>query len=660
MAAFESISRVLNASRSALLLVPGDKLEYSDSLILALLHGVGIAALTYYYHAPLLLTVALAAGAAAFHLLTRYASLTPFFFAYGVLLVRVMFVRILHGTVGGYFDYELPDWPLVFLQVDAATLAAGIYVALIAAAGIVRDKRMTLRLAATAMIALSVVWAALEYGGHRTSGSTGSDPYTYVQMAVDIAQHGTPAHRFEIFPAFASVKIGWFELLHVGYHLPMNTLGDAVSVFPIGGAFSYAVAFRLFGEAALYWVNPAYSLLAVIASGLLAWELTRGRDSAFRLLASAATLAIVATTNQQVVWAGVTMVDAQAEFFSVLSFFFALRTRHDKSAWTLILCGAFLAAAYWVRHTQIVLIPSLVLLLWVFKGSLRERAMALVLCGGTALVLASGDLLYHQFYLGGWLHPESEELALYSAGAIWNSASELYLAAFAANEFGWLTPFMICGALLYLRRIPIEAIALIVWLATTIAFHLPYAAVRLRDLLPEFPALAFLAAFGAVDAASYLLAHARLQWAAGLVLFAGIELGALRVWNTARGVFEPAQPIFGFMSASQRASFTQLEAMTPPNSVIGSTLNDGPIELYSGRRSFRPDGWSSAERRVFLDIERSANAPVYLLQDGAAMDGVLDDLVHDSQIRLITSLDVPLFGDNTSSSPGALWEIEPK
>lgn len=652
--------RVVSASLSALLLSPRDKLGFAVNILLALLHGAGTAALATYYHSPPLLTVGFLILIVSFQFATSSAILSPFFFAYAVLLMRVIFVRILHGSVGGYFDYELPDWRLALLQVDAATLASGIYSALIAITWLLRSRVLAMRLASLGLTASTIIWAAVEYIAHRTSGTTGSDPYTYVQTALDIAGRGTPAHRFSLFPAFDTVKIGWFELLHVGYHLPMNQLGDAVSVLPIGGSFAYAVAFRLFGEDAIYWVNPVFTLLAVIASGLLAWELSRGHSSVLRLTVAAATAAIVATANQQVDWAGVTMVDSQAELFSVLSLFFALRGRHAKWTTSIVLSGAFLAAAYWVRHTQLVLVPSVVLILLVFNHATRDRIKALLLCGGTAMLLAFVDLWYHQAYLGGWLHPESEELALFSATAIWSSASSLFLQAFAANEFGWLAPFVICGTFLFLVRDRNLALALLIWLVVSLAFHLPYAAVRLRDLLPEFPAVAFLAAFGVCGTADALLANRRFRWATGILVLAGIQLTLLRVWNTVPRVWEPAQPIFGYMSASQRESFARLGAVTPPDAVIGSTLNDGAIEMYSGRSTFRPDGWNSAERRVFLDVVRQLGAPVYVLQDGTAMDGVLDDIGRDMQLRRIATLDVPLFGDGKTKMPGALWMIEQK
>ena len=653
-----SLSRLLRANLSALTLRPAEPLEFSENLILIGFHGVGLTTLVLYFHLPGISIVLLLTALVILQLTTRTAILAPLFFVYAVLLMWFVFVRIMHGTVGGYYDYLQPEWGLPLLDVQVATVAGGINVMLSALASILKPRRRAVFLTALAMLALTLAWGSVEYFGHRTQGTTGSDPYAYVQMGIDLATRATAVHRFDLFPEIAPMKIAWYPVIHVGYHLPMNEQGDAVSVFPIGGAFAYAMSFRIFGEEGLYWVNPFFSLLSALGAWLLAWELTRNYSPVLRAMTSAITSALVATANQQVVWAGVTMVDAQAEFFSILSIFFALRSKNDKSIWPLLLSGATLGAAYWVRHTQIVLAFSLLVLFWMCNDTFGGRARAVIVSAAAALALGIGDLWYHQAYLGGWLHPESEELALFSANVIAESAGNLFQQAFAANEFGWLAPFLIYGAVQFGRRSKAQSAALIVWLALSLALHLPYAAVRSRDLLPEFPAIAFLTAFGLCFLAEKLLSSRRMQWVAGVLIFAVLELLLLRVWNTVPRAWQPAQPNFGYMTESQRAAFDQLAALTPEDAIIGSTLNDGAIELYSKRNTFRPDAWKSADLREFLSIARQSHSSAYLVEDGAAMDSVLDDLRRDLRVRRVGTLDVPLFGGAPIAEPGALWKIE--
>ncbi len=615
--------------------------------------------LARYFHLPWTLVIALLLALVLFaFVIRRTVVLAPFFFLYASLLVRYAFIRIGHGTVGGYFDYLPPDWGFALFRTEAATLAAASYSALIAVALILKSRRQAAWLVAYTLLAGTLVWATVVYIGQRTSGTTGSDPYAYVQTGIDLATRGSAVHRFALFPEVAPSKIAWYPVLHVGYHLPMNDRGDAVTVFPSGGAFAYAIAYRVLGEQGIYWVNPLFSLLSALAAGLLAWRLTRKHDRVIRALTAAATCALVATANQQVVWASVTMADAQAEFFSILSLYFALRTLDAKSLGPPILSGLSLAAAYWVRHTQIVLIPSLLILFWYGNSNPRGRIRAIVASGVTAFLLACGDLWYHESYLGGWLHPESEELALFSVNVVGETASLLYRQLFAANEFGWLAPFLIYGAVQFARRARAEFWALAAWIGLSLAFHLPYAALRLRDLLPEYPAIAFLTAYGVCTLTARLISGRRTQLAGGLVTFVLLGVLVLRVWSTAARSWQTSAPAFGYVSEAQRAAFNRLGTLTSADALVGSTLNDGAIELYAQRNTFRPEDWTSSELREFLRLVRIRHPDVYLLEDGAAMDGVLDDLRRDYHLERVATLDVPLFGDAAAAQPGALWKLE--
>jgi hypothetical protein len=656
-----SASRLLRTNLSALFFRRPEPLELYETILLTAIHAAGLVALAVFFHISWVVVVP---GLFLLFLLQPRVQLSPllapFLLAYGVLLIRFVFVRFLKGTIGDYYDYLLPDWGLALFHVQAATLAAGIYSMLFCGALVLRSRRREAVAAALILAVGTVIWAGVEYSSHRTAGATGSDPYDYAQMGVDLAANGTVVHRFPLFPIFATLKLSWFPLLHVGYHLPMNEQGDAATVFPAGGALAFALAYRVFGEEGLYLVNPLFTLLSALAAGLLGWELTRDHDMALRALVASLTCILVATANEQVAWAGVTMVDAQAEFFSVLSVLLALRTRRDKSASLLLMSGGALAAAYWVRHTQIVLVASLLIIFLEGNVNFHDRARALFLSGGAALVIAAGDLWYHQTYLGGWLHPESEELALFSASAIPSSAGSLLQQAFAANEFGWLFPFLILGAVFYVRGHRTEFAAIAAWLGLSLALHLPYAALRLRDLLPEFPVVAFFTAFGLCFAVGKVMTGRRWQWAAGLLMFASLEVLLLRVWNTAPRVWEAPRPTFGYMTQSQRASFARLATITSQSALIGSTLNDGAIELYSGRSTFRPDAWSGGELREFLSVVATSHPDVYLLDDGSAMESVLEDLRDDFVIKRVATLDVPLFGNGPDSEPGSLWKVELK
>ena len=647
-------------------------LQLSDNLFLFAIHALGIAALYFYFPIAWLWLIVAAFAIVASRFTsgqqTRYLSVTflaPFGFVYFLILLRFVYGHVLNRTASGYYDDALPDWRVPLLHIQAAAIAASIYTAICLVMMIIRSRQRAIFFATILPSMVAALWASVLFIGQRTRGATGSDPYAYAQMGVDLATHGTPVHRYIIFPEIANVGIPWYPIVHIGYHLPGNLDGDAVSVWPIGGAFAYALAGRIFGEQAMYWVNPLFSLLCALMAGLLAWELTRHEATLRRALVAALTVTFVASARVQVDWAIVTMADAQAEFFSMLTIYFGLRALRDTNAkernakWTL-LAGTALAAAYWVRHTQIILFPALAILLCLQNGTRSSRLRALVIAGACALLLALPDLWYHQLYLGGWLHPESAELALFSFGAIADTSQRLYQAAFAGNEFGWLALFVIYGGFQFARRAKVEFTALAVWLVGSLAIHLPYAALRLRDLLPEFPVFAFAAGYGIT-----LIIFQRLrsrsthaQVIAGIVVFASLELLTLRLWNTVPRVWEPPQPIFGYMNQVERESFSQIAALTPLDAVIGATLDDGAIDLYSQRSTFRPGDWTANDLREFIRVIRIRHSGIYLLEDSAVISSVVTDLSQDFRVVRIATFDVPLFGNAPIANPGALWRID--
>ncbi|MGB8648420.1 MAG: glycosyltransferase family 39 protein [Anaerolineae bacterium] len=661
-----SFQRVLRAHAAALTLQPAAPLSFAENLLLALVHAAGAGALARYFQWPWLVSVELALGLVLVLLVLQRtwrlgaAWLAPWFFVYLVLLSRLVYIRLMHGAIYGYYDYNPPEWGLLLLYVEGIAVAALLYSAAILTRDLLDARWRVAVFAAVLLLSLSIAWAGYKYFGQRTSGATGSDPYAYVQMAVDLAERNTPVHRFALFPEIGELQLPWYPLVHVGYHLPMNMQGDAVTVWPPGGAIAYVAAFKLAGEEGLYWVNPAFSLLCGLVAGWLAWALLAQETVGRRWLIVAMSVAYILTASVQVVWAGVTMVDTQAECLSVLVLVFALYACRRQSWLWPLLAGAALGAAYDIRHTQLVLGPSLVLLYGFSPRPRAARLQTLLLSAAAALFVALPDLWYHQAYLGGWLHPESEELALFSLKAIGDTANSLYQTAFAANEFGWLLPLLIYGMVQFARRMRIEFAALALWLGLSLALHLPYTALRLRDLLPELPIVALFVSYGLVDLCHKIVRARRLagQLVGGMVLITLIELCLLRVWNTVPSAWQPPQPIFGYMTQGQRAAFHQLAALTPPGAMIGATLNSGAIELYAQRDSFRPDGWTNAEREQFLQVMFKPPA-VYLLEDSRALDPVLDELRQHYLVHQVTILDVPLFGDGPPAAPGALWKIEP-
>jgi hypothetical protein len=627
-------------------------------------HALGLCALAQLTRVPLFWAALVVACLLVSAFVPRWrevfspALLAPFWFVYAAIGLRYVWIRFARGDVPGYFEYALPD-ARVLLRFDFLVVAALCYAGVIFLSNLLKARGKAFGVISIGGVLLALAWAAWEFFGHRTYGATGSDPYAYVQMGVDLVTRGTFAHRFALFPLVAPTQWAWFPILHVGYHLPFDAQGDAITVWSPGGAVAFAAAYALGGERALYWVNPFFSIAGALAAALLAWELTPD-ETRLRRVAITALICVWMLTSREIVnWAGVTMADAQALFFSTLAFYGALRVYRSGSWRWALLTGIAWGLAYQVRHTQLAMALGLAPLLLFAASARKTRARNLALVGIAAFAVALPDLWYHQTYLGSWFTPESEELALYAVNAIAPTLLMVGQSALVAAEFGWLWVFVLCGSVGYARRARVENRALLLWLIAALAVHLPYAALRLRDLIPEFPIAAFYAAYGSVSLVSALWARQRV-WAtlaAACVIFIALEWNVARVWHTLPRVVEPAPTRFGAMTATQRASFNALARFTPQNAIVGASLNSGALDLYAQRAAFRPAEWSNQTLDEFLSVTQADGRAVFLLEDSAALSRVVQELRGAYRVERVTTLDVPLFGDEPIANPGALWRI---
>jgi hypothetical protein len=360
------------------------------------------------------------------------------------------------------------------------------------------------------------------------------------------------------------------------------------------------------------------------------------------------------------------MVDSQAEVFTTLAFFFAIGAPHPSGRrWFLILSGLFLGLAYDVRHTQVLLAPAILILVSLPAQTRAAKFLSIALVGIASLVVASPDLWYHHAIFGSVFHPESNELGLFSAGALQSSAYRLWDIFVRGNEFGWLVPLILVGVWKLAKSSPTALLAIGAWLIILVGFHLFYPAVRLRDLIPEFPPLAVLTAIGFVGLAS-TIRRIEVIWhrpALALAVFISLELLSLRVWSTVGQPFRDAIGIFGYMTTTQRSAFESIAEMTPENAIIGAGLNTGPLDLYSHRATVHPADWSMDDQTKFLCAAKDDGRPVYLLNDSQSMGRLVATIMGRAE-RLAT-LDVPLLdesevGRSFSTDPGGLWKVTPE
>jgi hypothetical protein len=181
--------------------------------------------------------------------------------------------------------------------------------------------------------------------------------------------------------------------------------------------------------------------------------------------------------------------------------------------------------------------------------------------------------------------------------------------------------------------------------------HLTYQSLRPRDLISIFPLVDLAVAYGAVAlvrcAWTLTRGEARRLGAALLpvaaIAWVILSLGLAR-WAMIDNLWKPGWASFGYMRAGQRAAFDRLAELTPPNAVIGASLNAGAVMMYTGRDAIRPyDSWTEAEWEIFLAAMQAGGRPVYLLDDGGLMADFIETDTTRHRLTPLEELAVPLF-----------------
>jgi hypothetical protein len=249
------------------------------------------------------------------------------------------------------------------------------------------------------------------------------------------------------------------------------------------------------------------------------------------------------------------------------------------------------------------------------------------------------------------------------APVAWQMARE----ALAAGEWGYLFPLAIYGSYRLLRAHGRETIVLGSSFLAVLLVHLSYRALRLRDLISIFPLLDLAVAYGAVmlvrrfrwmpraDGGRARLGRALLP--AAIVAWVVLSL-ALSRWAMLDNLWRPGWASFGYMRAEQRAAFNRLAKLTPPEGVIGASLNAGAIMMYTGRDAIRPyDSWTRAEWSVFLRAMQELGRPIFLLDDGGLMADFVEQERAHHRLTPLEALEIPLFYTRDRET-GTLYRLE--
>ncbi len=564
------------------------------------------------------------------------------------------------------------DLPAAILAGVSYTLVCLAVLSLAAAPAHMRARSLTV----TIMLA-ALLWASLLYLGQRTAGVSGSDPYAYAQMAVDVARQGSPLHRFPLFPVLRETGVPWYPIVHVGYALPLDAAGTAATVWPPGWPLLLAVPYRLLGEPSLYLTAPLLGLLAIALSAGFADLVGRAQPSGLpgAALVGALTASLLATSFEQIDRLLVPMADVSAQITTLLALICGLTAwRHRRGlrqaqascgepvepqssrcaanrvlVWGLV-GGAFFGLAYLIRHTQLFLALPIMGIIWLAPNTAFQRKLRLAVGFAIgALPWGIADLWYHGRLSGNLWQPESPESFLFSLTHVVHSAATVLTDALRRNEWGLLWPLLLLGAWSLARRAPRVSAVLALTVLGQLLIHLPYGALRLRDLLTLFPLLLLWTAWGIVAVLTAVRGWASRSTAgqivASVTLAVLIFAPAARTYPVLAQPWRPPRASFGYVTTAQRAAFAQVAALTEPDAVIGATLNSGALDLLSDRRSLHPADWTAEEWAVVIEALQAQGRPVYLLDDNQTLAPVLAATNRKFGLTPVAVLDVPVYGD---------------
>ncbi|MDY7040715.1 MAG: glycosyltransferase family 39 protein, partial [Chloroflexota bacterium] len=451
-----------------------------------------------------------------------------------------------------------------------------------------------LRRGAFVLLVITLAWSAVEYLRHRTSGVSGSDPFCYVQMALDLVRHGTFAHRFPLTALAASWGLPPEPALPVGYWLPAGT-DAAITSYSFGFPLLLAAGYVLGDEGALWLVTPLLGLAAVMATWALAQALFDDEPRGRRWAIGAVAAWIVATSYTQMRLTIVPMSDVPSQLFSTLALSLALAAERSRRALLSALSGAALGTAYLIRHTSLVLLAPLAVILMRSRPAKRDWWQRQLALGLVAVLVALPDLLYHQRWLGSFWRGENPEIGR-QAGLAHVGASLSTFVEYLSypGEFGWLWPLFFVGAYVLWRQRRTSFVVLIAWFLALATVHLPVHTTALfqngaRYLLPAFPAPALIVGAGAVHLVDGLISRSyatlprraslttkRATFSAGRDLRHAGPVFVMVLALTAPFVLRTPlhkplltqYPTFGHLSSSQQAEFAALRATIPEEAVI--------------------------------------------------------------------------------------------
>ena len=611
------------------------------------------------------------------------ASLTPLVIAYAVLLLRIMIASLyrLQSGIPGPLTVPQPWGNL--LNLNLATIVSVLW-ALLSQTRVTLDvvkKRDVhwLVVIGYSMLGLSILWSSLTYFLLRARGVTGSDPYAYVQMAVDFAQNGTFLHTFDLVPRVSKWNLPLWPTVPVGYLSPDPQTGSAATVWPPGYSAFLAVSYLIMGETGIYITTPLFGIFAILAMWYLSIESLNQWPEGKRIAAAGFAVFVLATSYQQIEHLLLPFADIPSQLFTVLAFLFAIRSGGRRTALFAFLSGICLGVAFSIRYTQVLLAPSLLVAHIVDSSCcnttlyqrsklsrgdfVRALVWRLFWFAVGAWLAALPVLRYHQIAFGNPFKVGSQELSLFALHNVPLNFIGISRDLLRTNEFFYILPFIVVGVFRLWKNFRCLMIALLLWPIAIVSFHLPYRALRIRDLLSIFPVIALFASVGMAD----LLGRFRYSYNASelgkysIILFLVIISLFLRTRVTWQLPFSKAFNTFGYLTEEQRLSFSRLSIIIPRNGIVAASLNSGPIILYANRPIVRPAYWSEEEWLKFIDLSSDSGQRIFILIDGEEMKKPFSLVRSRYRTIYISKFSMPYFNIDSGSinSLVELYEVIP-
>lgn len=620
--------------------------------LLGLLHLAGLSWLWHTAHfpwwwsIPSLISLSILPLLAKPHRL-RLETLTPLLSSYGTSLAYFVFAEHWHIDIDAYQGFRLPDPWSPWFNVVVMTMVGFVYTLWIQCRLILRPRFN--KMLPAAILTCTLIWLLSMVAVHHTYGVTASDPYCYVQMAIDLAETGSPLHHFPLAKLAKELGLPTWPTVHIGYHPPLPD-DRAPTMWSIGWPVLMVPFYWLGGLDLLYFVAPLMALLSLLVCWLLVNEVLQDTEQQTRWTVAALTCFMVATSPENTERILVPMADAAAQLFTLLTLWLLLRGRHTYPLVYMALAGASFGMLYFIRHPQLPLGVAALVYLVVLKKPLAHKLGLALAFGLGALILAIPDLYYHHRVFGHWLKTESTEWFLLSANNIGPSFWRILESGILRREeLGFVLPFALIGGKALWKHHRRTTTILASGFGAVLIFHLCYAALRPRDLIAILPLLYLCAAYGMTSVWIHLEKSTLYPRVVGiacclLLLFA----------RSARSLELPWRDdviTFGYVNRSQLQAFHKLDDMLPPDAVIASMLNGGAIELYSGRLAVHPAAWTKDELLRWSRELAVRELPFYVLEDGEEMTSVVTHLSTTYQLAPVMPLAVPYFAYGGGNLP---------